>query len=192
LRLTRINLLSQSAQLDIEDTPQHLLVLEQISRTARTLTRAMDEIVWAVDPKHDTLESLVSYLAIVVKEVFAGANIRCRLDFPRRLPAWPLTVEVRHDLFLAFKEGLHNALKHSGATEVQIRFVLDKEMFKVMIQDNGCGFEMSPATPAPAGRNGLSNMRQRLAEINGDCEIQSGPEQGTTVTLIVPITGGTK
>jgi signal transduction histidine kinase len=190
--LTRINLLSQSAQLDIEDTPQHLLVLEQISRTARTLTRAMDEIVWAVDPKHDTLESLVSYLAIVVKEVFAGANIRCRLDFPRRLPAWPLTVEVRHDLFLAFKEGLHNALKHSGATEVQIRFVLDKEMFKVMIQDNGCGFEMSPATPAPAGRNGLSNMRQRLAEINGDCEIQSGPEQGTTVTLIVPITGGTK
>ena len=188
--LTRINLLSQSAQLDIEDTPQHLQVLGQISHTARKLTRAMDEIVWAVDPKHDTLESLVSYLAIVVKEVFADANIRCRLDFPRRLPAWPLTVEVRHNLFLAFKEGLHNVLKHSGATEVQIRFVLDMEMFKVMIQDNGCGFEMGPA--APAVRNGLFNMRQRLAEINGDCEIQSGREKGTTVTLIVPITGNTK
>jgi signal transduction histidine kinase len=190
--LTRINLLSQSAQMDIEDTRQHLIDLDQISTTARKLTRAMDEIVWAVDPKHDTLESLVSYLAIVVREMFADSQIRYRLDFPRRLPAWPLTAEVRHNLFLAFKEALHNVLKHSGATEVNISFVFKKELFKVVITDNGCGFDPAQVVPAHGRHNGLVNMRQRLEEINGSCEIQSGAQEGTTVKLIVPIKNGSK
>ena len=64
----------------------------------------MDEIVWAVNPRHDTLEGLASYLEKFAQDLLAAAGIRCRLDMPMEFPAWRLTADVRHNLFLAFKE----------------------------------------------------------------------------------------
>ena len=191
--LTRINLLSQTAQRSMHDKPQAVKTLDQISTTARHLTRAMDEIVWAIDPQHDTLDSLASYLAKLIQEVFNGSNIRYRLDFPVSLPAWPLTAEVRHNLFLAFKEALHNCLKHSRASEVHIALALGESSFTLKVADDGCGFNAAPLRdPLPANhplhsrRNGLSNMHQRLHEIGGRCEIQSEPGRGTQVTFFIP------
>jgi signal transduction histidine kinase len=191
--LTRINLLSQTAQRSMHDQPQAAKTLEQISTTARKLTRAMDEIVWAIDPQHDTLDSLANYLAKLIQEVFSGSTIRYRLDFPVSLPAWPLTAEVRHNLFLAFKEALHNTLKHSRASEVQVALALGESFFTLKVADDGCGFKAPPRLDAPshprhepARRNGLANMQQRLQEIGGRCEIHSEPGRGTKVTLFVP------
>lgn len=185
--LTRINLLSQSARRDMNNPPQREKNLDQICTTARQLTRAMDEIVWAVDPQHDTLDSLASYLGKLIHELLGDSGIRCRLDFPVHLPAWPVTAEVRHNLFLAFKESLHNVLKHSQATEVQISFALQPSAFAVKITDNGRGFDLA-ATEAAARprRNGLVNMRKRLEEIGGRCEIQTAAGRGTQVTFILP------
>ena len=186
--LTRINLLSQSARRDMDDPPQREKNLDQICTTARQLTRAMDEIVWAVDPQHDTLDSLASYLGKLIHELLGESGIRCRLDFPVHLPAWPVTAEVRHNLFLAFKEALHNVLKHSAATEVKISFVLEPAAFAVSIADNGRGFDLAEKeNHPPPRRNGLVNMRQRLQEIGGRCEIQTGRGHGTSVTFVLPV-----
>jgi signal transduction histidine kinase len=191
--LTRINLLSQSARRGMDDPPQTVKNLDQICTTARQLTRAMDEIVWAVDPQHDTLDSLASYLGKLIHELLSDSGIRCRLDFPVQLPAWRVTAEVRHNLFLAFKEALHNILKHSQATEVHISFALEPASFAVNITDNGCGFdpdgftktELTGGLPRPR-LNGLVNMRKRLQEIGGRCEIRSERGRGTQVTFILP------
>ncbi len=195
--LTRINLLSQSARRDMDDPPQREKNLDQICTTARQLTRAMDEIVWAVDPQHDTLDSLASYLSKLIHELLGASGIRCRLDFPAQLPPWPVTADVRHNLFLAFKEALHNVIKHSQATEVRISFVLEPAAVAVNIADNGCGFDPAMLTetalngghPAQAGPrlNGLVNMRKRLQEIGGRCEIQSERGRGTQVTFYLPV-----
>lgn len=192
--LTRINLLSQTAQRSMHDKPQATKTLDQISTTARQLTRAMDEIVWAVDPQHDTLDSLVSYLAKLVQEMFSDSNIRYRLDFPVSLPPWHLTAEVRHNLFLAFKEALHNTLKHSRASEVQVALAMEATAFTLKVTDNGCGFDdavargdpVSPRRPSAPRRNGLANMHQRLKEIGGRCEIQSAGGRGAQVTFLIP------
>jgi signal transduction histidine kinase len=146
----------------------------------------MDEIVWAVDPQHDTLDSLASYLGKLIHDVLLDSGIRHRLDFPLHLPAWPVTADVRHNLFLACKEALNNVLKHSGATEVQVSFTVEPEAFAVTISDNGRGFD--PAAKTGQSRfhsNGLLNMRQRLQEINGRCELRSQPGQGTTLAFCV-------
>jgi signal transduction histidine kinase/ligand-binding sensor domain-containing protein len=191
--LTRINLLSQTARRDMDDSPQTVKNLDQICTTARELTRAMDEIVWAVDPQHDSLDSLASYLGKLINELTANSGIRCRLDFPVFLPAWPVTADLRHNLFLAFKEAMHNVLKHSRATEVRVSFAIEPSSFAVKIEDDGCGFDtgMLSATPPPGvyprpRLNGLVNMRRRLEEIGGRCDIQSGPGRGTVVTFILP------
>jgi ligand-binding sensor domain-containing protein/signal transduction histidine kinase len=191
--LTRINLMSQSARRGMDDVPETLKNLDQICTTARQLTRAMDEIVWAVDPQHDTLDSLATYLGKLIHELLGSSGIRCRLDFPVQLPPWPVTAEVRHNLFLAFKEALHNVLKHSAAKEVQISFALEPAAVAVNIRDNGCGFD--PAAndlQTRPRRNGLVNMRQRLQEIGGRCEIQSRPGHGTVVIFFLPMTEAAK
>jgi ligand-binding sensor domain-containing protein/signal transduction histidine kinase len=183
--LTRINLLSQSARRGMDDLPQTLKNLDQICTTAWQLTRAMDEIVWAVDPQHDTLDSLAAYMEKLIRELLADSGIRCRLDFPVNLPAWSITAEVRHNLCMAFKEALHNILKHSGATEVYISFILEPTM-TVSVTDNGRGFDPAAiSNPLPQSRHGLGNMRKRLQEIGGHCEIKSECGRGTRITFIL-------
>jgi len=197
--LTRINLLSQSARRSLDNLPQMTKSLDQICTTARKLTRTMDEIVWAVDPQHDTLDSLASYLGKLIHEALGDSGIRCRLDFPVNLPAWLLTAEVRHNFFLAFKEALHNILKHSGASEVQVALAIEAAAFTLNVADNGRGFDAAaPDAPARGDvqlgprRNGLANMRQRLQEIGGRCEIQSERGHGTRITFFLPVNVATK
>ncbi len=188
--LTRITLLSQSGRAELEDPHQAANDLDQIYRTARELTRAMDEIVWAVDPQHDTLDSLITYLGKFAQDFLSVAGIRCRLDMPMQLPAWPLTAEVRHNLFLAFKEALHNVLKHASATTVRVSLTLTDSSFALLINDNGKGFDPAAKTVKSeslriSGGNGLTNMKKRLEEIGGTFELNSAHGEGTTVKFVV-------
>jgi signal transduction histidine kinase/ligand-binding sensor domain-containing protein len=184
--LTRITMLSESARSELDDPRQAVADMDQIYDTARELTRAMDEIVWAVNPNHDTLESLANYLEKFAQDFLDAAGIRCRLDMPLQFPAWSLTSELRHNLFLALKEALNNVAKHSAASEVTISFAVKGADLEVSVQDNGRGF--APATDGSAGRrNGLSNMRRRLLEIGGRCDIHSAPGQGTKTVFAVRV-----
>jgi signal transduction histidine kinase/ligand-binding sensor domain-containing protein len=193
--LTRIAMLSQSDRGEMQLPEPMTKNLDRIFATARELTRAMDEIVWAVSPRHDRLDSLASYLSRFAYEYLSVAEIRCRLDLPLHLPTLPVTAEVRHNLFLAFKEALHNIVKHAAANEVRVELKLEAAQLALHVADDGRGFD--PATPADghaaAGRiacgNGLANMQRRLVDIGGVCEIRSEPGRGTMVTFTVPLRG---
>jgi signal transduction histidine kinase len=192
--LTRISMLSQSVRSEVDSVPQAAEDIDRIYSTARELTRAMDEIVWAVNPKHDTLDSLVTYLGRYAQHFVSSASIRCRIDVPLHLPAWSLTAEIRHNLFLAFKEGLNNALKHAQASEVRIALELEKKGFTLLVADNGRGFDVSQFEAGAVDErngfrgdrgNGLGNMRLRLEEIGGSCEWETAPGEGTRVRFRV-------
>src|SRR5882724_4500155 len=196
--LTRIILLSQSGRAELEDPHQAAADLDQIYLTARTLTRALDEIVWALSPQHDTLDSLVTYLGKFAQDFLSAAGIRCRLDVPMQLPACPLTAEVRHNLFLSFKEALHNVVKHASASEVRVSLTVIESGFALLFEDNGKGFDPAriAATPkALAARDplrtltgyGLVNIRKRLEEIDGVFELQSAPGEGTHLKFVVNV-----
>jgi signal transduction histidine kinase len=184
--LTRIAMLSQSDRGEMQLPESVTRNLDRIFATARELTRAMDEIVWAVNPRHDRLDSLASYLSRFANEYLSVAEIRCRLNLPLHLPTQPVTAEVRHNLFLAFKEALHNIVKHAAANEVRVELKLESAQLTLHVADDGRGFSMATPEGRTARGNGLANMHQRLAEIGGVCEIHSEPGGGTTVTFIVP------
>jgi ligand-binding sensor domain-containing protein/signal transduction histidine kinase len=187
--LTRIVMLSQSNRGEMQLMTKNL---DRIFATARELTRAMDEIVWAVNPRHDRLDSLASYLSRFANEYLSVAEIRCRLNLPLHLPTQPVTAEVRHNLFLAFKEALHNIVKHAAANEVRVDLKLEAAQLALQVADDGCGFDAATSADGhvAAGRlacgNGLENMQRRLVEIGGACEIRSERGRGTTVTFTVP------
>ena len=193
--LTRIVMLCQSDRGEMPLPESLNKNLNRIFATARESTRAMDEIVWAVNPRHDRLDSLAGYLSRFANEYLSLAEVRCRLNVPLHLPMLPVTAEVRHNLFLAFKEALHNIVKHAAANEVRVELKLEAAQLALQVADDGRGFDT--ATPggghAAAGRiasgNGLANMQRRLGEIGGACEIRSQPGRGTTVTFTVPLRG---
>jgi signal transduction histidine kinase len=180
--LTRISLLSESAlgKLDTANAPASSDV-QRIRQTAHDLTCALDEIVWAVNPRHDTVDSFVNYLTNYAEETMRTAGIRLNLDLPMSLPARPLGVETRHNLFLAVKEGLHNVVKHSRATEARLSLQMTPEGFLLEVSDDGCGFAQ-----AETG-NGLWSMNKRLQDIGGACQVEGVPGQGTRIRLTVPL-----
>lgn len=158
--------------------------IEQIHNTANELTRTMDEIVWAVDPEHDTLDSLASYLSRVAQDLLEPVGIRCRLAIPATLPDVILSGKVRHSLYLAVKEALHNAIRHSGATEVRFALVMESAAFTIIVRDNGRGIGERQHQPDRASSgHGMKNLASRMAEIGGRCDVISEPGEGTEVSF---------
>lgn len=184
--LTQITMWSDPVRGAGEEATATARNLNQIHTTARELTRSMDEIVWAINPQHDSLDSLMAYLESFAQDFLGTARVRCRFDVPLQFPVLPLTAEARHNLFLAFKEALHNIVKHSRATEVRISASLNPSGFTLTVEDNGRGFVLAETDRKNFG-NGLANMRRRLAKIGGQYEIEPVPGKGTKVRFIVKV-----
>jgi len=182
--LTQVALLGEMAEADKNEPAEIEQHAQQISQTARETTRSLDEIVWAVNPANDTLDGLVNYAGKYAQEYLALAGLRCRADLPAQLPAISIPPEVRHNVFLAFKEAVHNIVKHAQATEARMRLRLEPGQFILEIEDNGRG---TGNQPAPQNRNGLRNMKKRMQDIGGEFEIGPASERGTIVRLTVPI-----
>lgn len=157
--------------------------METIAGKSRTLVNALDEIVWAVDPNRDTLASAARYLASYAEEFLAGLKVACRVQLPNSFPDMVVSGEVRHHLFLAVKEALNNAIRHSNATEINFRVRVSREGLVICITDNGSGFDTSERSNG----YGLLNLRDRLAHLHGRCELESTPGTGTTVSLQLPL-----
>ena len=182
--LTQVALLGEMAEADKDSPAEIESHAQQIAQTARETTRSLDEIVWAVNPANDTLDGLVNYAGRYAQEYLALAGLRCRADLPAQLPAVPIPPEVRHNVFLAFKEAVHNVVKHAQATEARIRLRLEPEHFILEIEDNGCGV---PNLDSKQNRNGLRNMKKRMEDIRGEFSIGKAPGKGTIVRLTVPV-----
>lgn len=193
-KLTKISFLSEHARMDAALGGPLAGKIGAIAETSRDLLQTMDEIVWVVNPRNDTLEHLTAYLSHYAAEYFQNTSVDCELRLPQTVSHFPLSSETRHNLFLAFEETLNNVLKHSEATKVKVEMSLNVPKFAIAVTDNGRGFEPAGKPPAssaprdPRGArvgNGLKNLRQRLADIGGECLIRSQPGQGTTVTMAI-------
>lgn len=183
--LTQIALLSELAQTDLDQPAQARSHLQQIFTTAGAVARQLDEIVWAITPANDNLEQFVSYMSKYAQDYLRVAGIRCRLEVPESLPEYPMSSAERHDLFLAAKEALHNAVKHAHADQVWLRLKVQEGALVLVIEDNGKGFR-EPVGTVKTG-HGLANMRKRLNHIGGTFEQQSEVGLGTSVRLVLPL-----
>jgi signal transduction histidine kinase len=189
--LTQMSLLSQAAHGKLQSSDPAWPDTERLRTVAVRLTQKLDEIVWAVSPQHDTLESLLSYLTDFAEEFLEAAGIRARIHIPLQLPDWTLPSSLRHNVFLSAKEALNNAVKHARATEIHLQVAVKDHAFELTIEDNGCGFSPPPPSPLPkhpSGRHGLDGMRNRMASIGADFTLDTAPGRGTRVTFTVPVT----
>jgi signal transduction histidine kinase len=184
--LTQLALLGEMVEADKESPKEAEAHARQISQTARETTRALDEIVWTVNPSNDSLDGLVNYICKHAQDYLSVAGLRYRLDVPAQLPGTAISPETRHNVFLASKEAVTNIVKHARASEAWIHLRLEPRSFTLEIEDNGRGPE-GLKEKAAESRNGMRNMRKRMEDIGGEFSIGPGRHGGTLVRLTVPL-----
>lgn len=183
-RLTHIALISEQARRESGLTPAVAEKIATISATTHEVAQTLDEIVWAVEPSNDTVAGVIDYLSQYCSEYAAAADIQIKQDLPEKIPAGTVPSVARHNLVLAVKEALNNAIKHALASEIELRTELETDRLRVQITDNGRGFLLEESR---ALGNGLRNMEKRLKTSGGRCQIDSRASGGTKVTFELPL-----
>lgn len=182
--ITTVSMLAKRAQFTAVSDEQRSRYLEQMGEKAQEMVALLDEIVWAMNPRHDSLASVVSYLSGFAERFLGLANISLRLDLPAVLPERAVESRHRHQLFMVFKEALANVVHHAAATEVSLNIRYEAERLRVAIADNGRGLEEVARTQ---NMDGIANMRDRIEKLGGRFELESAAGRGTTLRLEVPI-----
>lgn len=183
--LTEIDFLGALAERGGPTSPEVADRLRSLRSKARETVMSLDEIVWAVDPRNDTLGALGEYMGSFAQQFFRVTNTSCRLDIDPKPRDLPLDSEVRHALFLAFKEAVNNVARHAGAGECRIFLAAREGELLIRVSDDGCGFDQT-AAGFVAGE-GLCNIRERLVACGGWQRIESTPGQGTSIVMGLPV-----
>ncbi len=181
--LTEVSLLASAGLGRFEDSQKVRDRFHSIAEKARALVSGLDAIIWAIDPKRNSLQAFADYVTSYADELFSNSGIVCRIRVRIECGAVELSESKRHSLFLAVKEALNNVIRHAAATEVELRILQSGDRLEVVIADNGRGFDWKTIRRG----NGLANLQERLQAMHGERLVESEPGKGTTVRLVVPI-----
>lgn len=185
-RLTYIALLADRTRREADVQPaERDRLLSDLAESARASVNALDAIVWAVNPQHDSVGDLADYLSDYAPGYLQAAGVECRLDLQVETPKQTLGLTLRHSLLMAVKEALQNVVRHAGAARVRVTLRAAPGHLEISIVDDGRGFNNPPAN---VSHSGLDNMHQRLAEAGGVCQISAGDGgRGTWVRFTLPM-----
>ncbi|GAB2956484.1 hypothetical protein GCM10027048_23190 [Hymenobacter coalescens] len=185
--LSSISILSQLARTHQQrgNAEQSSQLLEQIGDSSRRMLDSMDDIVWAINPAHDSMESVTSRMRSFASDVLEARGIDFIFKVAPEVVEHRLPMRARREFFLLFKEAVNNLAKYSKAEFASIKLDYENRCLVLRVEDNGVGFD--PKAPAQGGGNGMTNMRSRAAAIKAELTIDTAPGQGTRMALRVPM-----
>jgi signal transduction histidine kinase len=156
--------------------------LTEIADISRESVAAMNDIVWAVNPRRDGVRDLARRMRQFANDAFATSDVDLRFRAPD-VDAAKLDGDVRRQVYLVFKEAVNNAVRHSGCSAVDVTLAVDGRELTLTVADDGRGFDLS----AESDGNGLASMRRRAAAMSARLDVRSAEGRGTAVTLAVPV-----
>jgi signal transduction histidine kinase len=183
-RVTQITMVSAMSLHDPTLSEKTREDLNQIKRMSRDLVTALYETVWAVNPEYDNLDALGSYLCQMVNQQCDGTQVHCRLHVSELPHEFQVSSQTRHNITMVVKEAINNVIKHAMVSEVVMNVTWQGNVLDITIADTGCGFD---AGIRQNGHYGLTNMKQRMQKLGGNCSIESKPGAGTVVHLQMTI-----
>lgn len=192
--LSSISILSQTAHRSAPKDPiKTQATLTRIGQTARQVMDSMGDIVWSINPDHDSMDQVVARMNDVASSLFASsldtaAPIDWHMGISDEVRQMHMSAESRRDFFLIYKEAITNVARYAQASQVWIKLWRDGGQLVLRVQDNGRGFDTAnPARQNSSGGNGLRNMQTRAALLRATLTLKSEMEQGTTITLHIPV-----
>ncbi len=181
--LTNISILSSLSQKKMKAHQQADDFLSRISEESAHSAQALDDIIWNVNSKNDSLDQTIARMRRYAAELFDSSELHCELNFDSGISTERISMEKRRDLFLVYKECLNNILKHAKATNIQINLHVHGHKLVLTICDDGNGFDPN----IESHRNGINNLKNRIGKHKGEIKIESGINQGTTIIASIPI-----
>ncbi|TGE16981.1 sensor histidine kinase [Hymenobacter elongatus] len=185
--LSSISILSQIARTHQHHhrTEQATVLLDQIGDSSRRMLDAMDDIVWTINPAHDSMEDVVARMRGFASDVLEARGIDFTFRADPSVAGLRLDMRARREFFLLFKEAINNLAKYAQCRQAAIRLTYEHHRLLLSVQDDGVGFDAD--APAQGGGNGLTNMRNRATAMSGTLTIRTAPGQGTDLQLSVPL-----
>lgn len=146
--------------------------IDELLKTSEEMNLSMREMLWSLNSGNDTLGSFIDYAQSYARNFLKKTTILLQIENENVTAETTITTEQRRNLFLCMKEPLNNAYKHSRSDRLILSFIQQNKEFMMKISDNGIGID----SKKPEG-NGLRNMKRRMQEQNGHCEVTT--ENGT-------------
>jgi len=190
--LSSIAVYSEVAKIQGEKAGQQNMheLLEKISTTSNEMVTEMNDIVWAINPRNDSMRKIIQRMESFAKPLAAARNIQFDLQYDDAVVSQPLTMDKRKNFYLIFKEAVNNAIKYSGAKLIHAKITVQGNALLLKVTDDGVGFnpelEMNSDKSSLSG-NGLHNMQKRAKEMDGSLNIQSRLNEGTIIALTFPL-----
>lgn len=175
--LSSINIYSNLAKTEANKEPY----LESISANVTEVVEKLDDLVWKINPKYDTLGSVITRLMFYAEPLALAKNMGIKLSVGSGLKELHLDSEMKHHIFLILKELINNAVKHSNCQTISLYFNRKNENIEIKVSDDGKGMEQSLNKNR---RNGMQNIAYRIRELKGSINIYS--ENGTEVQITLP------
>ncbi len=190
--LSSIAVYSEVAKIEGEKNSQQQVseLLEKISTISNEMVTEMNDIVWAINPRNDSMQKIIQRMESFAKPLAAARNIQFELVYDDAFLLLPLQMDKRKNFYLVFKEAVNNAIKYSAAKEIVAKITIVNRELVLQVTDDGVGFnveaEMKTGRSSLSG-NGLHNMYKRTEELNGSLDIQSAVNRGTNIVLKFPL-----
>lgn len=146
--------------------------INELLKTSEEMNISMREMLWSLNSGNDTIGCFVEYAKIYATSFLKKTKIQLILEEENVVFETTITTEQRRNLFLCLKEALNNAYKHSDSNQLKLSFLQKNKEFMMKISDNGIGINETQTEG-----NGLRNMKRRMQEQNGHCEVTT--ENGT-------------
>jgi signal transduction histidine kinase len=182
--LTKIAIMSEVVKKQIHEPEKAKQQLENISQSSRELVDSLQDIIWVLNPKNDTLESLAAYIREYALKFFEPFSVDVQFSYPEKFYDIKLSEETRRNIFLAIKESFNNIGKHAWCNKVRIFIDFIPGEVRIILQDDGKGFDVANTRQFS---NGLVNMKNRIEQVGGQYEIASEPGKGTRTKILIPV-----
>jgi signal transduction histidine kinase len=182
--LTKISILSEVAMAQLEAPEKTIDQLKNISNSSRALVDTLQDIIWILNSKNETLDNLCAYIREYTFKYFEASDIKIKVHFPEKIEARALLDDQRRSILMVFKEAFHNITKHSHCTQIEMRLEITAHYAKFILIDNGIGFDQANVRQFA---NGLNNMKKRMSSIGGDFAISSKLKEGARTEFGFPL-----
>ncbi len=181
--LSKISLLSEIVKMQLaNDSMENNRLLTTIAEVSRRSVDSMRDIVWAINPKRDSLLEITRKMRELAEEIFVEKGVQVRFEAPVDGLQNKISLDVRREIYLIFKEAINNAARHSDCGRIEISLRLERRRIFLDVTDDGCGFENDREFTG----NGLSNMKSRAEKVKGKFEVASIVGRGTTIKVCLP------
>jgi signal transduction histidine kinase len=193
--LGSISIYSEVAKKRVEKKENTDEVLRKIGLVSRELIARMSDIVWSLNPENERFEQLQHRILTFATMMLTDRDIKFEFTAAEELKDLSVSGEKRKNIFLIFKEALHNVVKYAACKTVQVSLTLENSQLVMVIQDDGIGFDTAAASASkhsaatsPSGTmggSGIRNMYARAEAMGAKLSVHSRGNVGTTVSLAV-------